>query len=223
MNDSVLIASLKQSFIFEDLTDAQYAVLIQNLQPEYQEYEKDQIIFYEADPVTRFGLVIDGVVSGYKVSIDGRESIVQFCRKNHFFAVEFAASSHNHSLFCYRCLENACVYFFSYQKILHTDYDEALKQTILNRLVDLLTIRSQKSFERMEILEQNSLRTRILLYLQLMSKRRGSAQFTICANRKEMAEFLSVNRSALSNELRKMKEDHLIDYDKNCFRIIKTS
>ncbi len=223
MDHSLLIESLKHSFIFEGFTDAQYDVLIEKLEPEYQEYAKDQIIFDETDATTKFGLVIEGAISGFKISLDGKESIVQFCRKDHFFAVEFATSSRNHSFFCYRCLEDATIYFFDYQEILHANYDEILKQTILARLVDLLAIRSQKSFERMEILEQHSLRARILLYLQLMSKRRGSEQFRICANREEMAEFLSVNRSALSTELRKMREDNLIEYHKNCFKLIKTN
>ena len=48
----------------------------------------------------------------------------------------------------------------------------------------------------------------------------GSRYFEIPFGRVELAEYLCVDRSALTRELAKMKADGLIDYDKNCFRIL---
>ncbi len=219
MDIPLVIDSLKRSFIFEGFSDNECAILLQATQPECRQYAKGEVIIHENEKVAKFGLLLSGAVYGSKVGIDGKETIGILCRKDHFFAIEFAASSRNRSFCCYKCIEDAQVCFFDCRKLMDADFDAALKKRIVSNLVDLLAIRNRKSFERMEILEQNSIRARILLYLQMMAERRKKSQFSICLNREEMAAFLGVNRSALSAELSKMKAEGLIDYDKNVFRL----
>ncbi|MBO7252252.1 MAG: winged helix-turn-helix domain-containing protein, partial [Oscillospiraceae bacterium] len=57
-------------------------------------------------------------------------------------------------------------------------------------------------------------------YLSIQAQIQESRYFEIPLGRVELAEYLCVDRSALTRELAKMKDDGLIDYDKNCFRIL---
>jgi CRP-like cAMP-binding protein len=72
---------------------------------------------------------------------------------------------------------------------------------------------------RMELVTIKSVREKVLLYLENYAKKRGAA-FTVPHNREEMADFLCVERSALSHELMKMKEERLLEYRKNRFTLL---
>ena len=67
---------------------------------------------------------------------------------------------------------------------------------------------------------KRSIREKLLAYLSIQAQAQQSRYFEIPLGRVELAEYLCVDRSALTRELVKMKADGLIDYDKNCFRIL---
>jgi CRP-like cAMP-binding protein len=73
---------------------------------------------------------------------------------------------------------------------------------------------------KIDILSRKSLRDRIMLYLTLQAKRKKTNDLFIPFNREEFAAYLCVDRSALSRELGRMKEEGLIEFDKNHFRIV---
>ena len=216
------ILAMKQSLLFRDFSEECCSSVLEELAAEQKWVGKGEVILHKDDPVARFGLVVEGVVHGITLSIDGNESVSQFCRPNRFFAIEFAAASTNRCPLAYVCKEDALIVLFEFKRLLQSNFDSGLRETILVNMVNLLALRNKKNYERMEILEQNSLRQRILLYLGNMSRRKGADCFIDCKNREEMAAYLSVNRSALSNELRKMKDDKLIDFHKNEFRLLKS-
>ena len=54
------------------------------------------------------------------------------------------------------------------------------------------------------------------------AERQGSRRFEIPYNRQQLADYLSLDRSALSRELGNMKRDGLLDYRKNYFVLKET-
>ena len=72
---------------------------------------------------------------------------------------------------------------------------------------------------KMDIITPKSLRERVLVYLSQEAAKQGSHRVTVPFNRQQMADYLSVDRSALSGELSRMKRCGLIDYEKNQFTI----
>ena len=59
----------------------------------------------------------------------------------------------------------------------------------------------------------------MISYLSEQAKKQNSANITIPFNRQQLADFLSVDRSAMSNELCKMRKEGLLEFDKNQFRL----
>ena len=72
----------------------------------------------------------------------------------------------------------------------------------------------------MRYLTQRSPRQTLMLYLSNLARDKGASTFSLPFNRQQMADFLSVDRSALSAELSKMKKDGLIDYHKDQFSLL---
>ena len=73
---------------------------------------------------------------------------------------------------------------------------------------------------KVEVVSKRTIREKLLAYLSIQTQLQGTRYFEIPLGRVELAEYLCVDRSALTRELAKMKEDGLIDYDRNCFRML---
>ena len=71
------------------------------------------------------------------------------------------------------------------------------------------------------MISKRTIREKLLAYLSSQAQSHNSRYFEIPLGRTELAEYLCVDRSALTRELVKMRDDGLIDYDKNCFRILE--
>ena len=75
--------------------------------------------------------------------------------------------------------------------------------------------------ERIEIISRKTIKEKILVYLKSQTMQSDSKYITIPFGRIELAQYLCVNRSALTRELAQMKKDGIIDFEKNTFRILK--
>jgi len=69
-------------------------------------------------------------------------------------------------------------------------------------------------------MSKRSTKEKLLSYLSEEASRNNSSTFTIPFNRQQLADFLSVDRSAMSNELSKLRDDGMIDFDRNTFTLL---
>ena len=91
---------------------------------------------------------------------------------------------------------------------------------------NLLTISAQKNLNlsnRIFHTSSKSTRGRLLSYLSFQATRKGVYEFSIPFNRQQLADYLNVDRSALSNELSKMQKEGILSYQKNHFRLYQES
>ena len=66
-----------------------------------------------------------------------------------------------------------------------------------------------------------TIRSRLLTYFSRLSVKYGSSTIQIPFNRQQLADYLNLDRSALSKELGKMQQDGLIEYHKNMIYLAK--
>ena len=74
--------------------------------------------------------------------------------------------------------------------------------------------------QKVDVVSKRTIREKLLAYLSIQALQQDSRYFEIPFGRVELAEYLCVDRSALTRELAKMKDEGLIDYHKNAFRIL---
>ena len=91
---------------------------------------------------------------------------------------------------------------------------------VWRQLLTMLSQANMRKYNRLSMLCQRGLRDRILSYLTLQSVRREEGSFQISFSREELADFLCVNRSALSHELSLMEREGLIRFRKNRFTLL---
>ncbi len=85
--------------------------------------------------------------------------------------------------------------------------------------------KNKQLMEKLAIVSQKTLRKKILAYLSVQAQESGSGDendaFVIPLGRVELASYLNVDRSALTRELNNMKEDGIIDFSRNTFRLLE--
>ena len=90
--------------------------------------------------------------------------------------------------------------------------------TLLNDVV-ALEDSSVFFFDELDYMSRRTTREKLLSYLSEEAKKQNSPYITIPFNRQQLADYLSVDRSAMSNELCKMRDDGLLEFEKNRFRL----
>ena len=91
-----------------------------------------------------------------------------------------------------------------------------------NRIINDLAYKNLRFNEKITHMSRRTTALKLMSYLSAEAAKAGSDEFTIPFDRKGLADYLSVERSAMSAELSKLRAAGMIEYRKNKFRLIKT-
>ena len=91
---------------------------------------------------------------------------------------------------------------------------------VVQNMFFAISEKNRKLVQKLGYMSRRSTREKLISYLSEEAKRQGSAAFVIPFNRQQLADFLSVDRSAMSNELCRMRDEGLLRFEKNIFELL---
>lgn len=209
---------LSKTVLFRGTTPQEIQSMLQCLQAEEKWFKKGAVIYRTGDHVTAVGMVLSGSVSIEHDDVWGNKSIMDRIGPGQVFAETYACIPGEPLMVGVVASEPTTVLFLKINRLLETCMHACTHHGKLIR--NLLTISAQKNLNlsrRIFHTSSKSIRGRLLSYLSFQAILQGSFEFDIPYNRQQLADYLSVDRSALSNELGKMQKDGLIKVDKNHF------
>ncbi|MDO5027377.1 MAG: Crp/Fnr family transcriptional regulator [Tissierellia bacterium] len=213
---------LKDASLFEGLDEKEISALQHCMKFDLKTYKKDEIILHNGDTVESIGLVMDGSVIVERYDFWGNKNIWQLIDKNDIFAESFAAIQGQELIFNIIAKSDAKIVFIETSKIITTCSRACSFHTkFISNLLKILARKNLNLSNKIIHTSEKSIRSRVMNYLSDQAFKNKSQTFTIPFNRQEMADYLLVDRSALSKELSKMKEDGIIDFWKNQFKLKK--
>lgn len=184
-------------------------------------YSKGQVIALENEQIRHVGIVLSGAVDMVKEDIWGNKTLLARIGKEELFGESFACCEDNLSLVTFSAPEDTRVLFIPFHRIMHTcSMACEFHHRLVENMVGIIAGKNRELMRKVEVVSRKSLREKILAYLSHQSQRAENRYFEIPLSRQELAEYLCADRTALSRELASMKNDGLIDYDKNMFRIL---
>ena len=184
-----------------------------------QTYEKNAVIFSAGSVVHETGIVLSGSVNIENNDLWGNKSILSNVPAGQVFA-ETYAFSHEPMMVDAVAAEDCTILFLDFNMLMDSPLENRTWQNKLLR--NMLNVSVQKNLalsSRIFCTSSKTIRGRLLTYLSSQSMKAGSATFDIPFNRQQLADYLNTDRSALSNELGKMRDDGLIEFYKNTFRL----
>lgn len=183
--------------------------------------KKGEIIVFEEEIIKQIGIVLYGTVDMIKEDVWGNKTIILRIGKDDIFGESFACGEDNLSAVTFTASEDTTILFLPFRKVMHSCTMACVfHHRLVENMVRIIAKKNRDFMQKIEVITKRTIREKLLTYLSIQAQIQGTRYFEIPLGRVELAEYLCVDRSALTRELAKMKEDGLIDYDKKSFRII---
>ncbi|MBR1931230.1 MAG: Crp/Fnr family transcriptional regulator [Lachnospiraceae bacterium] len=214
---------LQNSMLFRGMTEDEISSALEKLKAREQSYEKGATIMYAGSTTERMGLVLEGSVTIESNDMWGNRTLLSHVGKEHFFAETYALLNRETMLVDVVANENCRILFFRIGSLLTTITNMELWAVKL--AANLLSISAHKNLVlsgRSFHTSPKTIRGRIMAYLNTVSLQKHSKEFDIPFDRQQLADYLNLDRSALSKELGKMRDEGILFVRKNHFVILQS-
>ena len=212
---------LQKIMLFRGLTDSEIAEALQVLEAHEKRYEKGETLLTAGSVTERMGLVLEGSVAIESNDAWGNRTSISHVGCGQVFAETYALLENEPMLVDVTASENCRILFLRSGRI--QSLQNSQNPWALKYITNLLTISMHKNLilsGRSFHTAPKSIRGRVMAYLNSVSLQKHSREFDIPFDRQQLADYLNLERSALSKELGKMKGDGLISCRKNHFVIL---
>ena len=212
---------LSKTILFRGTSPEEVRTMLDCLSAENKQFQRGSVIYHAGDVIHSIGLVLSGSVSIENDDVWGNKSILDKVGPGHVFAETYACVPGEPLMISVVAAEPVEILFLDMSRVLHICSNACDFHSKLIR--NLLAISSQKNLNlsrRIFHTSSKSIRGRLLSYLSFQATQHGSRDFEIPFNRQQLADYLSVDRSAMSNELSKMQRDGLLRLERNHFSLI---
>lgn len=212
------LPALKKCRLFIDLSDFEILTLLKCLNAQITVYRKDSFIFQAGDKPEHVGIVLEGCVHIVQEDYWGNRIILNAAEEGHLFGEAFSCALAENFPVSAVASEKTTVMLIDYRKIITTcsatcSFHAGLIQNMLRILADKNILLTRK----IEHISKKKIWEKVLSYLSEQALQAGSNSFAIPFNRQELADYLAVERSALSKTLCKMRDDEMLTFHKNKF------
>ncbi|GHU63960.1 Crp/Fnr family transcriptional regulator [Clostridia bacterium] len=213
---------LNTSPLFAGINSDDFDSLLTCLSANLKSFNKEETIYFEGDMITEIGICINGRLHLVKVDVWGNRSIVAEIKPPDMFTESVVCSGTGRIFLNVVAKETSQILFIDYKKIIST-YSSccAFQGKLIHNMIGILARKNLNLASKMEYITKRTIREKLLSYLSDMARQQNSKTFFISFNRQELADYLAVDRSALSAEMSKLKAQGYIDYKKNYFELLR--
>ena len=211
--------TVKDNPLFEGIAFSDFEQMLSCLSAKTSFYKKNEIILLSGDSVNFVGLILAGSVKIIKENVNGNTSFLTEHSVSELFGEVFACAGVYQSPVTIQAAEDTEILFINYKKII-TSCSAAcpFHAKLIENMLTVIAEKCLKLNQKIEILSNRTTREKLLCFFDV--QRGPATKFTIPFNRAELAHYLCVDRSAMSNELCKMRNEGLINFHKNEFEIL---
>lgn len=215
------IEILKRTQLFSGVVDNEISAMLNCLQSKILAYKKGDYVFREGEHIDSITILISGKLLVQHDDFWGNRNIVNVIRAGEMFGEAYAAPESGSLLNDVIAEEDSVVIFFDAKRILTTCSAACrFHSMVVQNLFYAISEKNRKLIQKIGHMSKRSTRAKLLSYLSDEAKRNNNSHFTIPFSRQQLADFLCVDRSAMSNELCKMRNEGLLQFDKNEFTLL---
>ena len=213
---------MEKSILFGGIAEDDLRQMLPCLSAKTKEYGKGEFILHAGDISLEIGMVLTGTVDIIKEDYWGNSNIVAKLERGDTFAESYACDGSVALDVSVQAGSNCKVLFMDVQRIMKICTPACVfHQKLITNLLSLLATKNLFLNNKLTHMVQRTTREKLLSYLSSESVRHNANRFDIPFNRQQLADYLSVDRSAMSNELCKMRDEGILKFDKNHFILME--
>lgn len=184
-------------------------------------YTKGEYVIRQGEHLSDILVLVDGILHIQKDDFWGNRSILGEFSAGEMFGEAYVAPGSGTVRNDVVAIEKSAVIFFDVKRILTTCSSACrFHSTVVQNLFFSISEKNRKLVQKIGHMSKRSTRAKLLSYLSEEAKRHNNRHFMIPFSRQQLADFLCVDRSAMSNELCKMRDEGLLKFDKNEFTLL---
>ena len=210
--------------LFDGIGEAELASMLNCLNARIVSVGKGEPLFLEGDAAGFVGLVLEGSIQIVRDDYFGSRTMLGLAEEGDIFAESYASAGVKTMPVSAYALRAGKVILFDVQKMLTVCSNAC---GFHNRLVkNLLQVMAQKNLllsRKIQFMSQKTTREKLMAYLLDQAKQKGAAEFTIPLDRQTLADYLGVERSAMSAELSKLRKAGVLECTGSHFRLLHES
>lgn len=208
------------SQLFHGISGEEARTMLSCLSAYSADYEKNQFLLRAGDCVDALGMVLRGRVLIVKEDFWGNRNILAQITPGELFAETYACVAGTPLGVSAVAEEETRVLYLNVRRVLTACSSScAFHSRLIQNLLTVMADKNLKMSEKLSHMTQRTTREKLLSYLSAQSLRRGSASFEIPFNRQQLADYLSVDRSAMSSELCKLRDEGALSFCRSRFTL----
>ncbi len=215
------IAILKRTQLFAGVGDEEIMSMLSCLNAKFSTYKKGEFVLHQGEHLTDIIVLLDGKLHIQVDDYWGNRSILGDITIGEMFGEAYVAPDSGALLNDIIAVEDSVVVFFNVRRIITTCSSACrFHSMVVQNMFFAISEKNRKLEQKLGHLSKRSTREKLLSYLYEEARRQNSLSFAIPFNRQQLADFLSVDRSAMSNELCKMRNEGILKFKKNQFELL---
>lgn len=214
------IPVLKNSQLFAGVAEEEIAAMLGCLQARLRTYRRGETVLRQGDSLHSLALLAGGGLHIQRDDYWGNRSIISQLEPGEMFGEAYLAPNSGPLATDVVAVEDSAVLFLELQRVLTTCPSACrFHAMVVQNLFYAISEKNRMLVQKLGHLSRRTIREKLISYLSEEAKRSGGSTFSIPFNRQQLADFLSVDRSALSAQLCQMRDEGLLTFRKNRFTL----
>ena len=214
------IPVLKRTKLFSGVGDDEISTMLTCLGARLLTYKKGEHMLRQGEHLSDILVLAEGSLHIQRDDYWGNRSILGHIGVGEIFGEAYVAPESGTLLNDVIAVEDSAVFFFDVKRVISTCSSACRFHTmVVQNLFFAISEKNRGLVQKLDYMSRRTTREKLLSYLSEEAKKQNSASITLPFNRQQLADYLSVDRSAMSNELCKMRDEGLLEFEKNRFRL----
>ena len=211
---------LKKTKLFSGVGDEEISTMLSCLGASLFTYKKGEFVLRQGEHLSDILVLVEGSLHIQRDDYWGNRSILGHIGIGEIFGEAYAAPDSGTLLNDVIAVEDSAVYFFDVKRVISTCSSACRFHTmVVQNLFFAISEKNRTLVQKLDYLSRRTTREKLISYLSEEAKKQNSPRITIPFNRQQLADYLSVDRSAMSSELGRMRDEGLLEFEKNRFRL----
>lgn len=217
----MFLSILNECPLFRDIEGEQLTLLLNCLAAKTQAYKRDAFIFRAEERAIYIGIVLSGAANVIQEDFWGNRTILSRAEPGELFGESFSCAEVQTLPVSVVATEASEIMLIDYRKVISTCPSSCdFHARLISNMLQILARKNVMLTRKMEHLSKRTTREKLLSFLSAQAFHAHSDEVLIPFNRQELADYLCVERSALSRELSAMKREGVLSYEKNRFKLL---
>lgn len=215
------ISILKRIQLFSGVGEEEIDSMLSCLNAKLCTYKKGEYVLRQGEHIDNILVLVEGNLHIQRDDYWGNRSIINMVSAGEMFGEAYIAPESGAIMNDVLAVEDSAVIVLDVKRII-TACSSACRfhSIVVQNLFFAISEKNRKLVQKLGYMAKRTTREKLISYLSDEAKRHNSGTFSIPFNRQQLADFLSVDRSAMSNELCKMRDEGLIEFEKNRFSLL---